>query len=641
MELLSINGFEIVPLMLMVAGSTMFRWQASVVLLFGVCLAMLQVRVLIHPFSLFSCARNSSCCLWWCQSWEFTVSILCRLILLKCFCIDVHPVYSTCLRGLFPYPSSATKSCFCSLVRHEWGTKPDVHLCLKHSFCCPSVPDCLSEVYARHAFNVASELGRVAVCYLSTLQARILPACYCVLWKPMEFDATCGYPGEGPPWTLASINCGSLQKHEQIYDLDYQCIAIQETRVCSANLKSCELGASKRNFSLHNGALRKYLTSGQPDWGGVAIAAPQGASRPLTNHDDESLNYPALFSSGRVCASWITVSEGLVMLLICVYAHTNAQRDIGRHVANDHIFQQIAELCSQYGDIPIIVAGDYQNIPNQYPSLQEALSQGLFHDLLSDGCGLDEPRPCTYSRTKNWSQDTSGNSSIDAVLVNSTAARFVEKINVRRTQNFQHAFLEVTFQWPEKITGLRQCKRWVPHAALDLSQLCDVEQRKNIAEQLWNSNFAALSNQAESTEELNKIANQFALQILLQSGAVWRHGTKERGSVPPLQPSTVPIHEPFPKDKATKQICEVNRMLNRIDDIASKLATPVPPPHAFIIIANAWKKLVPYLLKLVVKMLSIHLRQMESLQYGKWSLATKNAFSNRQGGIGLTLGKEK
>lgn len=49
-------------------------------------------------------------------------------------------------------------------------------------------------------------------------------------FSDFAFDSTNGYPGEGP-WTLSTINAGSLEKHEEIYHQKVQCLAMQEIRI--------------------------------------------------------------------------------------------------------------------------------------------------------------------------------------------------------------------------------------------------------------------------------------------------------------------------------------------------------------------------------------------------------------------------
>ena len=77
------------------------------------------------------------------------------------------------------------------------------------------------------------------------------------------FDSSKGYPGAGPS-TLSTINVGSLEKHEEIYHQDMQCLAIQETRITDANSKTCHLHATSYEFDLHCGPHLGYLPSGHP-----------------------------------------------------------------------------------------------------------------------------------------------------------------------------------------------------------------------------------------------------------------------------------------------------------------------------------------------------------------------------------------
>ena len=83
-----------------------------------------------------------------------------------------------------------------------------------------------------------------------------------------EYDDTKGFPGEGP-WSLSTINVGSLEKHDEIYHRECNCLAIQETRITDANAKKCHFQAASHERDLLCGPHLGYLPSGHPEWGGL------------------------------------------------------------------------------------------------------------------------------------------------------------------------------------------------------------------------------------------------------------------------------------------------------------------------------------------------------------------------------------
>lgn len=94
-----------------------------------------------------------------------------------------------------------------------------------------------------------------------------------------DFDASMGFPGEG--WVLTSINVGSLEKHSHIAERHSSCICVQETRLTQTSLRSFHKKMAERDWVVEHGAPMKYLPSGAPEYGGVAILNGVGTSRPF------------------------------------------------------------------------------------------------------------------------------------------------------------------------------------------------------------------------------------------------------------------------------------------------------------------------------------------------------------------------
>ena len=239
-------------------------------------------------------------------------------------------------------------------------------------------------------------------------------------------------------------------------------------------------------------------------------------------------------------------------------------------LVNNNLFRQVFELVAQYGDIPIAICADFQNAPHSYSSINDVIQKGLFSDPLASLSPDGIERPNTFCKHNLW-RDSDYKSSIDGVLLNNVAASFLRSAHVERVLGLQHAMVVLQFEWPStKKVGAK----WHPHAALDISGQ-PMDQRRKIALDLWQDSFCELCHCASNADELAFQANQFALQILLQSGAKWKHGIKERGTKPVIRLCNVESSFQS-KDGPTKALNLLDKTLRRIDDLSFKIVQSEP-----------------------------------------------------------------
>jgi len=419
------------------------------------------------------------------------------------------------------------------------------------------------------------------------------------------FDSTLGYPGEGPEasshegsdWTIASINVGSLERHPEVYGKEFDSICLQETRHTDSNHKNLVMKASSYGMSLQVGPAMKYMPNGAPMWGGVAVASISGTSRPFEASDDATLIWPSLQSTARVAASWVAATEQITVLVVSVYAFPCAQSDHGKVASNNNIFQMIFQMVSQYGRIPVIVAGDFQDVPHAYSSIADACRLGLWFDtsikMNSDG---EWDRPLTFSRQRQLNKPENGSgssSSIDGILVNDVAYRYLVSSDVQPSCGLQHAFVVAKFHWPSHHHSRRKKGfKWTPHAALDLSKVCNAAKRQLIAQNLWETKFLPMTEAAQDAEEMMQVANQFAVQTLLESGATWKHGTKERGSFPKPAPAKLEIIPANNCDSSQRELNLISKTLCRIDDLSFKIARSDLSGVTLQIAKKIWNRIV-------------------------------------------------
>eukprot|EP00438_Fugacium_kawagutii_P020988 Skav232593 [mRNA] locus=scaffold2040:91961:97396:- [translate_table: standard] len=148
------------------------------------------------------------------------------------------------------------------------------------------------------------------------------------------------------------------------------------------------------------------------------------------------------------------------------------------------------------------------------------MGKGILFDPLISSNGDEFSRPNTFAKTAAKNDSSSDLvTSIDGILLNQAAFQFVKDAVVKRCIGLQHAYVELSFDWPSAGES-RKSKhfKWVPHAALDLQNLQPLRNREQTAKSLWESDFASRSGEANNAEEMFELFNQFALEILLRSG---------------------------------------------------------------------------------------------------------------------------
>ena len=72
----------------------------------------------------------------------------------------------------------------------------------------------------------------------------------------------------------------------------------------------------------------------------------------------------------------------------------------------------------------------------------------------------------------------------------------------------------------------------MPNFVYLISKLVPMPSREAIAQKLWNEKYQQLCTQNIDADELARLANEFSLDVLLKSGASWKQGSKERGTIP-------------------------------------------------------------------------------------------------------------
>ena len=344
-------------------------------------------------------------------------------------------------------------------------------------------------------------------------------ALFACRWKPWGyrvFDSTPGYPGEGPPqlWSIISSNIGSFFNYDTWKGWQDSVVCLQETRIGRNNFRNASKSALAAGKNPILGDLLPGLFrsdgSGSTSHGGVAMLASSATTSPFEESQDSTGLYKGLFHSKRVQAIWHQVQPRLKILIFNLYAKSGASADHDILQFNDRLLVDVFQVAAQFGEIPVLVIGDFQLPPMQYPSVAAATHFANWYDPLTshhDDGSLD--RPLTYSRDCTFTAFGEHCSSIDGMLLNQVAFSCLKEIATVDGFHKQHRPVRATFHW-DSIFHVGPVH--VKFAPLDVSQVDKPSCPKDYQPTLDSWDYDLDSNfTRQNPEELWCDLNQFAV----------------------------------------------------------------------------------------------------------------------------------
>ena len=354
-------------------------------------------------------------------------------------------------------------------------------------------------------------------------------------WTCRLFDCTLGYPGEGPKWTIVSANIDSFSTNARCLQWEADAFFLQEARVSDSNMVNAQRKAALCNMHLFCSQPLQRLRASNGTFrtpsGGTATCSHREVTQLFEDKADLSGFWPTLRSSARVTATWHQVSPSVKMLAFNFYAIAKAASERAKFERNNELLDQLFAIAAQFGDIPILIAGDFQMEPGMYPSVQLALDHWGWSDpLLQTDQSGEAFRPCTFFQHAAMDEGE-GQSSIDGILLNRTALTALLKMEVLDHADRQHRPIQATFMWDR----VEQIGTVLQQLALQEVQIADASDPgcpvNGLSQQLWQSMAPAF----ESTDDANikwQLFNDFAVRLLLLNGASWGRGPQTRGQSP-------------------------------------------------------------------------------------------------------------
>ncbi len=367
----------------------------------------------------------------------------------------------------------------------------------------------------------------------------------CFHFACRDFDATLGFPGEGPnnhsfegQWSCVSANIDSIVTHPHVFNWEDNLILLQETRVAESNLAQVIHKTKPASNTFVTSKLLTHIRQKNGihriPHGGTGIIASSCATIPFQDSDDITGLWTDVKNTTRVSAAWIQVTRKVKILSFSFYAFPCITADFDSiHATNDEILKKILEISVQFGDIPVIIGGDFQDEPLTYESFRNASSEGWTDPLYSLSADHSQGRPITFSRSGNFSEATEQISSIDGILLNRISTAALSKIEILTGEARQHAPIRAVFTW-QKI--FQKGFELIRPAAFDFTNLKMVDGKPDhnhlseIGNDLWGKfqhDFAS-----QNDEVAWKAINHFGISILEQAGATFKHGPRTRSTKP-------------------------------------------------------------------------------------------------------------
>ena len=354
-------------------------------------------------------------------------------------------------------------------------------------------------------------------------------------FSKLSFDSSLGFPGEGP-WSIMSANIDSFQTHADCTMWDADVVALRETRLSQNNIENNRKRARENGKDIFHGELlvEKKNIKGffKTPHGGTAFLAAQEAGRSFTKHDDVTGTWEKLHKTTRIAGMWYQVLPKLKILVFSFYGQACLAHESHLDV-NQQLLEDLFVITSQFGSIPILIAGDFQSDPDTYPAIVDAKALGHWSDPLVRPSDPEQTtRPITFSRGGNFKNPKDNFSSIDGIIMNDIAMSALCDIRVCYEHAKQHAPIKASFLWPRIFQkGFVHVKP----AAFDIAKLVNLDGSPKdlnpIALQIWQKKYDAHFSDA-CDEDAWQMVNDLAVETLITAGAKFGRGPKQRGKEP-------------------------------------------------------------------------------------------------------------
>ena len=451
--------------------------------------------------------------------------------------------------------------------------------------------------FSQHSLRPCKDEHYVLFCAATQFHAHLeLP--WTLGLPSFAFDCTKGYPGEGPDsWCITTANIDSLAAHPSVLSWDSDVLLLQETRCGENTLPASYASTAAAGWKMVHGLpvpkLRMKNNVSRTNHGGVAALGKPGLVKPFVPPPEVKDTWTKLHSTCRIAGCWVQATPSTRILVFSFYGVTRASICATSAALTNDYLGMLFTVASAFGQVPIIIGGDFQSDPSTYKSVQEAAATGEWHDPLIqyDQEGLPHRPPTFRSSTDDASI---GSSSIDGLLINTVALFSMDSIEIVDYQNKCHLPVKATFKWQRlQQTGWV----WQRPAALDLGALqapspddplCPHQQN---ATSLWVNQYAPCTADSLTPDQWLQKFNDLAVDTLLLGGAKWLHGDKTRGAPPRYKKIAVYNGQLSSGDAATKDLRWIQKTLAMTNEALFRNARQATTPGDIRTTANLLYKL--------------------------------------------------
>ena len=473
-------------------------------------------------------------------------------------------------------------------------------------------------------------------------------------WSSTIFDATLGFPGEGPRWSIISANIDSFATNVNCLQWDADAFMLQEARIAESNMAEAQRKAALCNFGLFCSQPLQKLKASNGTFripsGGTATCAHKELTQLFDVKSDLSGTWAILCATTRVTATWHQVNPTVKVLAFNFYAVANAASERAKFERNNELLDQILLV------LPVLIAGDFQMEPGMYPAVQLALDHWGWADPLLQTNEVGEVfRPHTFFQ-QAATVDGEGQSSIDGILMNRTALAALVRIEVLDHRDRQHRPVQATFAWDRIQQAGTILQKF---AMLDVSQVpkCDASDPvcpyNQSCEQLWLQYETRFQAEPASDSKWG-LFNEFALDVLLQHGAKWEKGPRARGRLPKFRKTQIATPQELSGNPTSPRLLLLRACLRSLRELTYRFGRACTGEADSRTFFFTQKKLLrrlkeaslvpmnmhqvfafdlPHLTDLTLQAITEELKLMKQAAIRKWREAMKNATTS------LAIGK--
>ena len=230
--------------------------------------------------------------------------------------------------------------------------------------------------------------------------------------KPVTTDGEAKNPGPNTvavPFELFSQNFTSLMAHLDVVQGNGSPIScVQETKLTDRAQLKLQRKAAFKDWTMVLGA----PLSSSKQAGGVAILARPGVN--MRKVPPQCEGGRELWESTRFCHAAVGVgTDQTIVHIVCLYGFTNAGQSSDARKSNESFLAKVFAYLATFGDVPFIIAGDFNTECSQSATMYGAVQTGRWMDAAELQQGVDGRQKAKTC----FVHETSKGSRVDSILL--------------------------------------------------------------------------------------------------------------------------------------------------------------------------------------------------------------------------------